>query len=229
MDYTTLESQLTERIEMAEAEIKKLEDERATMKAELEVGGCEARFRVGNKEAAVCSFWGSRCAGVMDVCVPPVCFTRARQYYPAPWHPIRLRVSSTFRTLRMPRRLRTPGHSTRFVWRSFKPPRPSSRRISPTSRWTRCCSTRISCWSTASTTPKCPSTTSLLKPRLTSSIRSFPHTRRRFGTMRRSVFTAVSPCLSIVHTSLLVAFPIWIMGKSCACPKPFRRTLFSRS
>lgn len=38
MDYTTLESQLTERIEMAEAEIKKLEDERATMKAELEVG-----------------------------------------------------------------------------------------------------------------------------------------------------------------------------------------------
>ena len=37
-DYTTLESQLTERIEMAEAEIKKLEDERATMKAELEVG-----------------------------------------------------------------------------------------------------------------------------------------------------------------------------------------------
>ena len=27
MDYTTLESQLTERIEMAEAEIKKLEDE----------------------------------------------------------------------------------------------------------------------------------------------------------------------------------------------------------
>lgn len=39
MNYTTLESQLTERIEMAEAEIKKLEDERATMKAELEVGG----------------------------------------------------------------------------------------------------------------------------------------------------------------------------------------------
>ncbi|KAK8827347.1 prefoldin subunit [Blastocystis sp. ATCC 50177/Nand II] len=36
MNYTTLESQLTERIEMAEAEIKKLEDERATMKAELE-------------------------------------------------------------------------------------------------------------------------------------------------------------------------------------------------
>ena len=38
MDYTTLESQLTERIEMAEAEIKKLEEEKTTMKTELEVG-----------------------------------------------------------------------------------------------------------------------------------------------------------------------------------------------
>lgn len=37
MDYTTLEGQLTEQIESAEAEIKKLEEERATMKTELDV------------------------------------------------------------------------------------------------------------------------------------------------------------------------------------------------
>ena len=37
MDYTTLEGQLTEQIESAEAEIKKLAEERATMKTELDV------------------------------------------------------------------------------------------------------------------------------------------------------------------------------------------------
>lgn len=37
MDYTTLEGQLTEQIESAEAEIKKLEEERETMKTELDV------------------------------------------------------------------------------------------------------------------------------------------------------------------------------------------------
>lgn len=57
MDYTTLESQLTERIEMAEAEIKKLEEEKITMKTELEVGNGKRVIGVGNKEAAVCSLW----------------------------------------------------------------------------------------------------------------------------------------------------------------------------
>lgn len=57
MDYTTLESQLTERIEMAEAEIKKLEEEKTTMKTELEVGTERRVIELGNKEAAVCSLW----------------------------------------------------------------------------------------------------------------------------------------------------------------------------